>query len=198
MTEEANNNDTLSLDKETRKVRVLLDPSPTVVSKDAEIARLNQELGKMQEINKALLAQDAERERIKAIRKNEPAPPPNTGETALLTNEPNYRQTAMQIEPDSIPIEFIKGKDIPEVLTITKGLAQKGNKDAQKALNTITKRSLKQGIDFQYEGNALLFNKRPYVISEFDSSEVKEAKQAFNAKWLKNRVAFRDMRGEDV
>jgi hypothetical protein len=67
---------------------------------------------------------------------------------------------------------------------------------AQNALKTISRRSLKQGFDFTFVGDSLLFNKSPKVINEFDSEEVKEAKQSWNDKWLKNRMAFRDMNGE--
>jgi len=184
-----------------KNIKILIDRSEEIKAKDSEISRLNQELGKMQEVNKALLSQDAERERQKAEYVNSPRPAPVGGETANLENEPQYRKETFQIDwenSDGIEPSWIKGKNEAEVIQLTEQLAKRGSKMAQNALKTIARRSFKKGIDFQYEGNSLLFNKQPMRINEFDSEQTKTAKQAYNDKWLKNRVAFRDLKGADA
>jgi hypothetical protein len=180
---EENSDGNIAIDKDTKKVRVLLDPSPQIAAKDAEIAELNRTVGALLNEHKS--------EFVPSI---EPKKPNANGETALLYEPEN--KTTMNIEPDSIPIEWIKGKDEATVLQITSDLAKKGNRDCQKALRTLARRSFRDGINLEFRGSSIDFNRSELPLSDDLPIAEQERRRKRNAYLVANRCKWADLNRE--
>jgi hypothetical protein len=181
---EENSNSNIELDKDTKKVRVLLDPSPQIAAKDREIAELNRNIG-------ALLSQD----RKEFVHEIEPKKPNTNGESALLYTPEAEKHTFTNVDASTIPLEWVHGKSETEVLSLTKDLADKGNVDAKKAIRTITKRSFRDGLNLEYRGSSIDFNRHELPVNDSMPIEEQERRKKRNAYLRENRCKWADLNG---
>jgi hypothetical protein len=135
----------------------------------------------------ALLAEN-KKEFVPSIEVKQP-PLSSPQDTAQL--EPK-RQTSGSIELDvdcSIPLEA-KGDSPQQIFEFLDTNARKGNRDAQKILGRMVKKTFSgdKAFDATFTGSNIDFNKTPKVIGEWDNSELKAHKTQFNERLRKNRT----------
>jgi hypothetical protein len=174
---------------ESKKIQVVIDK--TLVEKELaeKLNDANRKIGSLEEANRALLSQD----RKEFVSEIEPKKPNTNGESALLY-EPERR--TMPIEPDSIPLEWVHGKTDIEVLAITKGLADKGNVDAKKAIRTITRRSFRDGLNLEFHGSSIDFNRSELPVNDSMPIEEQQRRIKRNQFLRENRCKWVDLNRE--
>lgn len=191
MSEEVNNGDILKLDKE-RKVRVLLDTTPQVVSKDAEIARLNQELGKMQETNKILLE-----EQHKNFTEQKHIETPPEGTTARL-NEEHEGQRIFTVSSEGSYIEpsWVKSSSHEENIAIVQHLAKvaENKEDFQKIESRLLKKVIKgnKPFDMTFLGSSKDFMKSPLPVTDDLPIAEQERRRKKNDYLKANRCSWKN------
>jgi hypothetical protein len=188
--------ESVKLNPETRKVKVVLDTSPQIAAKDEKIAELNKKIGEQENIIKAMLVRDKAEFTL-----SEPKKAPSGGDTVSYEQnaQSNRRIDTYQLDIANSDIEpsWIKGKNAEDAIAQTEQLAKIGNVGCQRILSKLCKRALKSGIDIEFEGESRLLLKHDLPISEFDSTEVKQQKQAYNQKLRENRLKWRNLNGDD-
>jgi hypothetical protein len=143
--------------EQPRTMKIVLERTAEMVQKDAEISKLNQELGKMQELNKALLSQDVERERQKAIRVNEPAPAPLGDPTQTAPLYDPKQRFVMPLDEESQVLDIASFPSEEQAILFLKACADNPNcgdyKLASAMYSRAIKRCLKEGGCWEFQGN---------------------------------------------
>ncbi len=166
----------------TKNIRVLIDRTPELVSRDNRIAQLENQLGKMQQYNEALLI-----EHKKEFVESEPKKAPEGGDTASYESNSHRVQFPIDIANSDIDPSWIKGKTEAEVIALTEELAKDGNVGCQKIIDKLTKRVIKNGINMEFRGNAKNFLRSPLPISDNLPVDEQERRKKANARLTANR-----------
>jgi hypothetical protein len=163
------------------KITVAIDRTEELKAKDNEIARLNQELGE-------------ERERLKAIRVNDPAPAPKGGETAILQEESDGHTLRNFDYEHSEILDMLKFSSIAEAIQTTEYLSRKGSPDAQRAIQQLTRKMLKsKPISLEFQGSVKdLATKREKLIPEFCDDTTRKQIEAWNSRVRANRLNWKE------
>ncbi len=190
MTEETER--TVNLDKDTRKVKVMLDTSPQVIAKDEKIAQLNKKIGEQENLIKAMLVRD----RAEFTPSDPKKPPENPENTAILTNEPSYQDEHVlrniDYENSDIPLDWIRGKNEAEVIEKVEGLAKMGNKDCKNIMSKLTRKIIHdKPIDMTFIGSNIDFMRSPKQINENMAVEEQERRKKLNERLRQNRFKWR-------
>jgi hypothetical protein len=145
----------------SRNIRVLIDRTPELVSKDNKIAELEQEVGKKDEIIKAYMVSEKNRlqkeiqeeDVRKAELVNQGKPAPLGGETAPLEEIDYWKGDDYRVEPnDPIP-RHISSDNIGDLYKYIDNMSKAGNREASAFLGQQAKRILRSGKVFEFQGN---------------------------------------------
>jgi len=178
--------------KKENNIRVILDASPQLKNANDQIEKLNQEIGKKDELLKTFMAQTAEFEKRKIEEKSTESKhyiKRESEETARLETPEPQKQT-YELDPECDVPRTLKGESISEVINFLSVNAKRGNLDSKRILNDLTKKIIHntKPLDFEFHGDSKLLWKTPLPISEFDSDERKKAVANYNEKLRKNRT----------
>lgn len=179
--------------EQPRGMKITLDRTPEVAELQKLLDKTNIELGKMQEINKALLAQDVERER-KAIEAKMDKKVPLGGDTCRLDQD-QLLKPRIEAEGSFIEPSWVKGDNAEEVVSKIEHLSHVADnkEDFERIKSKLTKKILNHGLNIEFQGDSRLFLKHELPISEFDSVEAKQQKKQFNEKLRINRQNWRNL-----
>ncbi len=190
--------------QQPKGLTIKIDQSEIVKEKEAKIQELSQKLGKMEEINRAFLAKDANEERQKAIYVNSPRDAPIGGDTAPLDYDEKHVFKNVDFEASDIDPAWIYGKTEAEAVSLCVELAKKGNKTAKNMLDKLNRKLVHSPIDMTFTGSNINFVRPPIRLTPYQKIKMEESEIAkvekFNKKLAENRMAWvntKNIKGEN-
>ncbi len=200
MSTENNQPDYVPIPDGVKGLKVKIDTSV----KDAEISRLNEELGHKNEIIQAYMVSEKnkmQQEQYEAERKKaEEAvcgkkPTICDAEDTAPLYAPKREIFKVDMEGSNVDPSWVKGNSAQEIIQTVEKLSQVAeNRDEyEKILSRLGKKVMHSDRPFDYTfiGSNIEFIRHPKQVSEFASSEEKERVERYNAKLLKNRVQWK-------
>ncbi len=147
----------MSEQPKTPKINISIDHTENEKQLQKQLDEAHIKIGALLNEHKEKNDNDNER---KTIESKTIMNPPTTGDSASLDNEPSHKaihgkQVSEPIELDpecEIPM-FAKADSVEEVISFLVKNHELGNKSATKILDIMTKRALKQGGTFEFQGS---------------------------------------------
>jgi hypothetical protein len=178
-----------------KPIQIIIDKSQIERELNAKLQEANQQIGALEEANRALLAQDKE-EFFEEMPKK-PTPYVEGESTALLTNEPRYKEESkITTEGSYIEPSWVKGRTHEEIIEKVQHLAKvaENKEDFKKIESKLLKKAINgKGLNMEFYGDSRLFLKSPRHIPEFSSEAQREQIEMFNAKLRENRLKWRNL-----
>lgn len=154
----------------TKNLKIIIDRTEEIKSKDAKIEELNQEIGKREEIIKEYMKNDAEAERKKAeyVTDRKPAPMGDPQDTAPLETQVQ----TIKIDEASEILDFVRFKSPEEACNFLKECASNPHrgdyKFAQQLYGKAVKKILRENGSWQFEGNLSKWERRGSKVVKAD------------------------------
>lgn len=158
--------------QKSKEVKVIIDRSEEIKSKDAEIDLLNRKLGEHEALIKRYMAEDAKREQLnleaerqKAIWSLEGRKPPEGGDTARLDTEDNTKKRfKFPYDQNSEVLDILSFASNEDAVKFLKDCASNPQSADFKLANVMMgkaiKRVLKEGGSWEFQGNMCRYERR--------------------------------------
>ncbi len=203
MSEETNHKEfSIPTNRNTQhELKIAIDNNAEIERKDAEIKDLNAKLTKIVSIEFAKQCQQYgidpstsspdDLKSVKEAYKQMPKSAPKGGTTAHLSaEEAGFTVSAVD---SNIDINWLSAESPEALIHIATERAKKGDTESQKVLNKLTRKLVKHGFEFEFQGNTKDFLRSPKHINDMDSEETKRLKQEFNSKLAANRCQWKEI-----